>query len=232
MYFYYDGKKGWVAGSNGTILVTNDGGESWIPQTSSTTDLLYSIYFVTVSEGWVAGDNGALLHTINAGDTWEFEPRTTTQPLYDISHAETTIWAVGNAGSILKQTGISIPSSQVKRLSMSGKVDIDIPHEAKIKTGQLHIGSNPSGAKIFLNGKLQQERKTDVTISDLPPGRYEVKVTKMHRGAAVKTVFVKEGEKTSVSLHLPSRNRQIGCLAGISAIAGVAVASYLLFFSD
>jgi len=226
--YFHNGNKGWVSGSNGTILGTNDGGKSWELQPTSITHLLYAVYFASGAEGWAVGDNGTILHTVNAGDNWDIENSATTQTLHDISHSETSIWVVGNAGSILKQTGMSQPSSQANELTISSQVDIDIPHEPMIKTGQLYIESKPSGAKIFLNGKLQKEQQTNITISDLPPGKYEVKLTKTNRGAAIKSVLVKEGEKTSVSLNLPSRKKQIGYTIVTSIIAGIA-ASYLIF---
>ncbi|MBA3971209.1 MAG: T9SS type A sorting domain-containing protein [Bacteroidetes bacterium] len=60
----------YVAGSNGTILKTTDGGLNWINQPTPTSQILYAMDFLNSNNGFAVGDNGALLKTINGGATW------------------------------------------------------------------------------------------------------------------------------------------------------------------
>lgn len=94
-------------------------------------------------------------------------------------------------------------------------------HEPTLGRGELHITSNPNGAKIFLNGK-ETPYKAPVTIPDLIPGRYEVLATQKNYGSVVKRVWIKEGEITRVEFSLPNR-KTYGSLVSISAIIITAV---------
>jgi photosystem II stability/assembly factor-like uncharacterized protein len=60
---------GWVAGDNGTILYTSDGGINWNRQTTNYTTPLLSISFCDESNGWAAG-YGIILKTTNGGLDW------------------------------------------------------------------------------------------------------------------------------------------------------------------
>jgi len=64
-------KQGWVCGSWGNILHTNDGGLTWSPQNSGTDFTLSSVYFVDTFNGWAVGDEGTIIHTLDGGMTWE-----------------------------------------------------------------------------------------------------------------------------------------------------------------
>ena len=62
---------GFVVGSGGEILRTDDGGATWVPQTSNTTEVLREVKFpVDDQTGYVVGDTGTILKTINGGATW------------------------------------------------------------------------------------------------------------------------------------------------------------------
>jgi len=63
-------QSGWVCGRWGTILHTEDGGKTWVPQKSDTDFTLVSIHFVDSSTGWAVGDSGTILHTKDGGKTW------------------------------------------------------------------------------------------------------------------------------------------------------------------
>ena len=69
MYFV-DSLYGWIAGSSGKIYATNNGGETWSPQNSGTTNILTSIYFMDENTGFASGYKQTLLRTTNGGDTW------------------------------------------------------------------------------------------------------------------------------------------------------------------
>lgn len=69
--YFLDSNRGWVAGSNGVIFTTSDGGNNWQRQDSGTRSQLNSIYFLPDgSNGWIAGEHGLILSTNDGGATW------------------------------------------------------------------------------------------------------------------------------------------------------------------
>jgi photosystem II stability/assembly factor-like uncharacterized protein len=67
--FYLDASTGWAVGDVGTIMKTNDGGSSWVPEAAGTTQPLKSIFFLDASTGWASG-TGVILKTVDGGATW------------------------------------------------------------------------------------------------------------------------------------------------------------------
>jgi photosystem II stability/assembly factor-like uncharacterized protein len=68
--FFTDSSNGTIVGQNGLLLVTNNGGEIWYPQTIEKLygylyENLVSIDFSDKHNGWIAGINGTILHTTN-----------------------------------------------------------------------------------------------------------------------------------------------------------------------
>jgi photosystem II stability/assembly factor-like uncharacterized protein len=55
---------GWIAGENGTILESEDGGRNWSKRQTPTSETLTSIYFLTPDQGWAAGDRKTLLRFV------------------------------------------------------------------------------------------------------------------------------------------------------------------------
>jgi photosystem II stability/assembly factor-like uncharacterized protein len=51
---------GWIVGRSGTILRTEDGGQTWLQQESSTKQNLYSLHF-NKKIGWAVGGDGVVL---------------------------------------------------------------------------------------------------------------------------------------------------------------------------
>lgn len=62
--------EGWACGRWGTILKTNDYGESWSKQQSNTDYTLASIFFIDAQTGWAVGNGGTILHTRDGGRNW------------------------------------------------------------------------------------------------------------------------------------------------------------------
>jgi photosystem II stability/assembly factor-like uncharacterized protein len=63
---------GWVAGEDGSIYGTKDGGALWQKQKSGTSAILESISMVTADSGWIvgadsAGNLGVIIHTNTGG---------------------------------------------------------------------------------------------------------------------------------------------------------------------
>ena len=66
-----DENTGYVAGANGTILKTTDGGDTWsAPLPSQTTDAFYSVFFTDALNGFAVGDNSLIRQTNDGGNTW------------------------------------------------------------------------------------------------------------------------------------------------------------------
>jgi photosystem II stability/assembly factor-like uncharacterized protein len=79
--YFLDQNRGWVAGSNGTLLETGDGGDTWRKVPFVTRDALIDVYFSSEQVGWLlaqrdvlklkSNERGSyLLNTNDGGVTW------------------------------------------------------------------------------------------------------------------------------------------------------------------
>jgi len=98
---------GWTAGDYGTILKTQDGGNSWQLQLSGTTNILLGMCFTNADTGTVVGAFGTILRTTNGGRNWLTQIGGLASPItfrsVSFSDANTgTI--VGDLGTILRTT--------------------------------------------------------------------------------------------------------------------------------
>lgn len=97
-------RKGFVAGDEGVLMETEDGGSSWRKLESSTDRKLVSIHFVG-DKGWIAGYDGVILHSEDGGKTWVNQKSGTKQPLESIYFADAEHgWAVGWVGTLVRTT--------------------------------------------------------------------------------------------------------------------------------
>jgi photosystem II stability/assembly factor-like uncharacterized protein len=55
-------------GVGGTIVRTTDGGATWTPQASGTTNILHGVSFVDANTGTAVGDSGTILRTDTGGE--------------------------------------------------------------------------------------------------------------------------------------------------------------------
>jgi len=99
-----------VVGLDGTILLTTDGGESWISRSSGTLNALLDVFFlnqdfgITVG-GWFPDGFAVILRTLDGGISWIDQPTTLAQNLWAVSFTdENTGTVVGSAGTILQTT--------------------------------------------------------------------------------------------------------------------------------
>ena len=114
--FFLNQNRGWIVGSKGTLLVTDDGGKSWKSKPAATADILRDVYFADEQNGWLVCERNLydlkekdeprtyLLQTTDGGENWK---------RIDIRGIEVDIllvrvvfsrggrgWAFGEAGSI------------------------------------------------------------------------------------------------------------------------------------
>ncbi len=79
--YFSDQNKGWVVGSNGTYLTTDDGGKTWIQDKKITKDDIRDVHFSDEKNGWLLcerniynlGNQPAsyLMKTFDGGASWE-----------------------------------------------------------------------------------------------------------------------------------------------------------------
>lgn len=79
--YFFNGNKGFVAGSGGTLLATNDGGKSWEKRKIFIEDTIEQIHFTDENNGWLlcqrnqfsrgANASSYLMKTIDGGASWE-----------------------------------------------------------------------------------------------------------------------------------------------------------------
>jgi len=101
--YFFDEFNGILVGSNGTILHTIDGGNTWNQINSSTEQYLYAISFINGNIGWIVGTEGTILKTTNSGLSWTVQNSPTSERLESIWIIdENNVWIVGFNGTILR----------------------------------------------------------------------------------------------------------------------------------
>ena len=96
--------RGWIAGYEGRIERTDDGGRSWKNQrVEREGELLNSIFFIDNERGWIAGEDGLILATTDGGASWQEQATGTDSVLYGLAVAPGgAVVAVGASGTILR----------------------------------------------------------------------------------------------------------------------------------
>src|SRR5262249_9129851 len=94
--------EGWAVGTFGAIFRTHDGGRTWRPQVSHTSEQLFSIDFADPANGWTVGGSGLILHTQDGGETWQIQNSGTDHHLFKVTALDPQhAWAVGDWGTML-----------------------------------------------------------------------------------------------------------------------------------
>jgi len=115
---FTDESNGWVAGTNGIILHTSDGGKTWAAQDSGLLDpaenfdlvmaediSLNRIHFVDPYYGWACGEWGIVLRTTDGGETWELLDTGVDKTLFDLDFVTRDLGiAVGIDGVVIRTT--------------------------------------------------------------------------------------------------------------------------------
>jgi photosystem II stability/assembly factor-like uncharacterized protein len=94
----------WIAGEDGVLLRSTNGGAAWTLLNSGSTRHLRAIARAS-NTGWVVGDGGTVLRTNNAGVAWSVQDAGSLQHLRGVSVLDAQhAWAVGDGGLVLLTT--------------------------------------------------------------------------------------------------------------------------------
>ena len=78
--YFCDNNSGWAAGRWGTLLKTDDGGNTWNIVPTPTKKTLTGIYFFDQKMGWIVGEAGTIFKTEDGGKSWH--PQMSPVPFY------------------------------------------------------------------------------------------------------------------------------------------------------
>ena len=90
----------WIAGSEGIIYLSKDGGKSWELQNSAVRTDLTDICFHNSNEGISVGTGGTILYTANGGTTWQVESVGRTMRFERVFLTKRRAYVVGFGGAL------------------------------------------------------------------------------------------------------------------------------------
>ena len=163
--YFLDQNRGWVAGSNGTLLKTHDSGATWNKVSTFTRDTLRDVYFADENRGWLLAERDLLklktndearsylLKTNDGGITWQ-------RVLVRSSDANVRLvrmaFADNQHGLLVGETGVVfatsdagahwlLQASPTKHLLL-GATFTDSAHAWLVGTGTTIVKTNDGGA--------------------------------------------------------------------------------------
>lgn len=95
---FLDSQTGIIAGKNGLIFRTTDGGLNWTKKIQGVINDWSSIFFINPLTGWCVGGRGTILKTTNGGSLWDSTISLQTNTLNSIYFVNSqTGWTVGGS---------------------------------------------------------------------------------------------------------------------------------------
>jgi photosystem II stability/assembly factor-like uncharacterized protein len=141
-----------AAGYFGTVLVSNDGGETWDAPATGTDEPLYAVAFGPNDEVWAGGRAGVMLHSKDAGRSWLRRPTPFSRHIFGLfASAPETVLAVGDFGLQLRSED-------------GGSRWTCIPREQDVILGRL-VRAGPDAVGVGEFGTIERLR------AGLPPGK-------------------------------------------------------------
>ena len=147
-----------AAGYFGTVLVSNDGGDTWDAPSTGTDEPLYAVAYGPGDELWVAGRAGVLLLSRDAGRSWLRRPTPFQRHVFGLyAGAPETVLAVGDFGLQLRSADAGahwtcIPRSQDIILGRIARADGDAVVVGEFGTIERMHAGHPPGTRGALHG--------------------------------------------------------------------------------
>src|SRR5437588_4451063 len=173
--YFLDQNRGWVAGSNGTLLQTTDGGVTWKKLLPLTRDTLHDVYFANENVGWLVVERDLLklktndepraylLKTEDGGFSWRRVVLRTADANVRLVRA---IFADSQRGWVFGETGIVFATrdggehwerqaSPTKHLLLGGAF-VDYAHVWLVGAGATIVNTNDGGL-TWQNGIVRDD---------------------------------------------------------------------------
>jgi len=171
---FADSKTGWIVGEEGTVLRTDDGGQTWSKQDSGVANNLFKISVVDAQNAVAVGADGAIIRTSDGGAHWQSIKCPILITVFDVTFTDkNTGFAAGEFSTILATTD----GGQTWKVVSGGNTGdftvgpfftltfIDPQHgTAAGLSGDLMVTAD--GGKTWQAQKLPDEIGTYVTVQD------------------------------------------------------------------
>lgn len=95
------GRKGWIAGTDGMLLISADGGLSWRIRKFGSINF-NAIRMLSETRGFIAAEGGIVMTTADGGATWEAREWEGSPNFYSIAFYRNTGIITGSRGAILR----------------------------------------------------------------------------------------------------------------------------------
>jgi photosystem II stability/assembly factor-like uncharacterized protein len=173
---------GIVTGEDGKVLVTTDGGVSWITSSTGNSGLLRGVHILNDQDSYVAGTPEQVYKTTNGGTTWisDFAGGNTVA-LYKIIFTENNIGLIcGSEGKMLRNTDFVIPVELVSFSAYVNEDDVELSWSTKseINNSGFQIERSQNNIKwdylTFISGSGTSTEANNYSFRDvkLKPGKY------------------------------------------------------------
>jgi photosystem II stability/assembly factor-like uncharacterized protein/subtilisin-like proprotein convertase family protein len=155
----------WVSGDEGTVLRSNDFGETWEEQSVNFGYELYQLGNIECTEAWVVGRDGSVIYTYNAGNSWSYRSVPTSLDLLSV-HVGTfeNIRVSGQNGNIWHTADKGLNWEQ--EYEEAGYQLYDIINIGL--NAAYAVGTDSKILETFDYGETWTEPGTDVTLYDTP----------------------------------------------------------------
>lgn len=103
--YFNDSLTGYIAGNNGYLSKTTNGGVNWTVLSSGAPGFIRHIEFIDLNTGYFCGDNGTLKKTTNGGLNWTNLTTGVSVTIYSLSVlSQNLLFACTNSGTVIKST--------------------------------------------------------------------------------------------------------------------------------
>lgn len=103
--FAPDGKSGWIVGEEGTVLHSDDGGQTWTRQDSGTSKNLLKVCAIDSQNAVAVGADGAIVLTTDGGAHWKTATCPKMITLFDVRFPDKNVgFITGEFSTILRTT--------------------------------------------------------------------------------------------------------------------------------
>jgi photosystem II stability/assembly factor-like uncharacterized protein len=148
---FVDNNHAWAVGHNGTIIHSNNEGNTWQMQTSNVNTTLYDVDFADTLHGLIAGDS-YVLYTYNSGNTWNIANMGIEEDNSTFNAISSRLEVYPNPAKALTAIRYSLPTegkASLQFFDISGKLVKTLDNEYK----------NAGNYSVIWNGTDDNNRK-------------------------------------------------------------------------